>query len=633
MFLIQEEKSIMPKHEFQTEVNQLLHLIIHSLYSHKEIFLRELISNANDAIDKFKYATITDDRFKQVTWSPRIDLRFADSDSQHRTLEIEDNGVGMNETDLVEHLGTIAKSGTKSFLNNLSGDAKKDSNLIGQFGVGFYSAFMVANQVEVISRKAGEDGAWKWTSDGKGSYDLEPVEKETQGTLIRLHLNEEGNEYANRWQLEQLVKKYSNHIAFPIFLHFEKTEYGKDGKENTKTQAIEQINSANVIWSRAKNDLKDEDYIEFFKSSAHGMEEPLLWLHNKAEGTIQYTSLLFVPKTAPFDLYHANFQPGVKLYVRRVFITDDDKELLPTWLRFVKGVIDSEDLPLNVSREILQQNKVMKTIRTATVKKLIAEFSIIAEENSETWNTFIGAFNRPLKEGLYQDFENRDALSELVRFKSNKVEGLTGFADYQSRMQPDQKAIYYITGGSENVLQASPLLEAYQKKDIEVLIGDDEIDDIVIQGYGKYKDLELKAVNRGDTAEELKSETDKKAVKKIAPVIDRVKLALADLVKDVKASSRLLESPACVVTDDTDPSFQMQAMLRQMGRESEMPAVKPILELNPNHPLITGLKDASDEVLSDTAHVLLVESLLLEGAEIPDRVDFVKRLNRLLGSS
>ncbi len=620
----------MPKHEFQTEVSQLLHLIIHSLYSHKEIFLRELISNANDAIDKFKYATITDDQFKQVTWSPRIDLRFDDTSSE-RTLEIEDNGIGMNQTDLVEHLGTIAKSGTKSFLAGLSGDAKKDSNLIGQFGVGFYSAFMVASKVEVTSRRAGEAEAWKWSSDGKGGYELEPASKESQGTMIKLYLNDEGNEYANRWQLEQLVKKYSNHIAFPIFLHFEKTEYGQDGAENTKSQAIEQINSASAIWSRSKSDLKDEDYIEFFKSSSHGMDEPLFWLHNKAEGTIQYTSLLFVPKTAPFDLYHANYKPGVKLYVRRVFITDDDKELLPTWLRFVQGVIDSEDLPLNVSREILQQNKIMKTIRTATVKKLISEFSRIASDEKDTWNTFITAFNRPLKEGLYQDFENRDALSELVRFKSSKVDGLTGFADYQSRMQPDQKAIYFITGGTENVLRASPLHEAYRKKDIEVLICDDEIDDIVIQGFGQYKELELKAVNRGDVASELKSETDEKAALEAAPVIDRVKLALANLVKDVKASSRLLESPACVVTDDTDPTFQMQAMMRQMGRESEMPASKPILELNPNHPLIVGLKDASDETLDDTAHVLLVQSLLLEGAEIPDRVDFVKRLNRLLG--
>jgi molecular chaperone HtpG len=619
----------MPKHEFQTEVSQLLQLIIHSLYSHKEIFLRELVSNASDAIDKFRYATLTDDRFKQTTWSPRIDLRFtADGD---RILEIEDNGVGMSEADLIEHLGTIAKSGTKNFLSQLSGDAKKDSNLIGQFGVGFYSAFMVASKVEVSSRKAGEDKAFKWTSDGTGGYEIKTVEKESQGTLVRLHLNEEGREYANRWQLEQLVTKYSNHIAFPIFLHFEKTEYGKDGADSTTEPAIEQINSANAIWTRAKSDLSKDDYLEFYKAGSHSDEDPLFWLHFKAEGTLEYTSLLYVPKTAPFDLYHANYKPGVKLYVRRVFITDDDKELLPTWLRFVRGVIDSEDLPLNVSREILQQNKIMKNIRSGTVKKLLNEFSRIQTDETETWNEFIGAFNRPLKEGLYQDFENREALAELVRFHSSKVDGLTGFADYQSRMGAEQKTIYYITGGNQNVLRASPLLEAYRKKDIEVLICDDEIDEIVLQGYGKYKDLELKAVNRADVADELKTETDEVAAKEVAPILERIKTALADKVKNVVASSRLLESPACVVTDESDPSFQLQAMMRSMGRDSELPEVKPILELNPNHPLIVGLKDSSDQTLEDTAHVLFAQSLLLEGAEIPDRVDFVKRLNRLLG--
>jgi molecular chaperone HtpG len=617
------------KHEFQTEVSQLLHLIIHSLYSHKEIFLRELVSNASDALDKFKYATITDDRFKGVTWSPRIDIRF--TEGTIRLLEIEDNGIGMSESDLIENLGTIAKSGTKNFMAQLSGDAKKDSNLIGQFGVGFYSVFMVASSVEVVSRKAGEENASKWTSDGQGGYELETVQKEGQGTLIRLQLNDEGTEYANRWQLEQLIKKYSNHIAFPIFLHFEKTEYGKDGAENTVTAAIEQINSANAIWARSKSDLKPEDYTEFYKSVSHGMDEPLFWSHVKAEGTLEYTSLLYIPKIAPFDLYHANFQPGVKLYVRRVFITDDDKELLPTWLRFVRGVIDSEDLPLNVSREILQQNKVMKNIRTATVKKLLSEFSRIEKEEVDTWKTFIAAFNRPLKEGLYQDYENRDALAELVRYNSSKENGLTGFAEYVARMQPEQKAIYYITGGTESVLRNSPLLEAYNKKGIEVLIAADEIDEIVISGYPKYKDYDLKAVNRLDTGEDLKTETDEKAAEEAAPIIERVKKFLAEQVKDVKASSRLLESPACVVTDDTDPTFQMQAMMRSMGRESDMPSIKPILELNPNHPLITGLKDASDSVVEDTAHVLLAQSLLLEGAEIPDRVDFVKRLNRLLG--
>ena len=618
----------MPKHEFQTEVSQLLQLIIHSLYSHKEIFLRELVSNASDALDKFRYATLTDDRFKQVEWSPRIDLRF--TEGSDRVLEIEDNGIGMDDVDLVEHLGTIAKSGTKNFLSQLTGDARKDSNLIGQFGVGFYSAFMVAKEIEVITRKAGDAQAYRWVSDGQGGFEIEPTSKDAQGTLVRLHLNDEGREYANRWQLEQLVKKYSNHIAFPIYLHFDKTEYGEDG-QSTTAPAIEQINSASAIWTRSKSDLSKDDYLEFYKSISHGMEDPLTWLHFKAEGTLEYTSLLYIPKTAPFDLYHANYKPGVKLYVRRVFITDDEKELLPSWLRFVRGVIDSEDLPLNVSREILQQNKVMRNIRSGTVKKLLAEFSRIEQDEPETWASFIAAFNRPLKEGLYQDFENREALAGLVRFHSSTVEGQTGFAGYVSRMGPEQKAIYFLTGGPQHVLRSSPLLEAYNKKGLEVLIGDDEIDEIVLSGYGKHQEFELKAINRADAAEELKSETDEAAAQAAAPVIERIKQVLANKVKDVKASSRLLESPACVVTDESDPSFQLQAMMKAMGRDQDLPEVKPILELNPNHPLIKRLQDASDTTLEDTANVLLAQSLLLEGAEIPDRADFVKRLNRLLG--
>ncbi|MFN3265301.1 MAG: molecular chaperone HtpG [Deinococcales bacterium] len=619
----------MSQHQFQTEVSQLLQLIIHSLYSHKEIFLRELVSNASDAIDKFKYATLTDERFKNLEWSGRIDLRFTEGEA--RVLEIEDNGIGMNEADLIEHLGTIAKSGTKNFMAQLSQDAKANSNLIGQFGVGFYSAFMVASKVEVESKKAGEEQGFLWTSDGSGGFEITPLEKSTHGTLVRLHLNEEGKEYANRWQLEQLIKKYSNHIAFPIFLHYEKTEYDKEGKPGAKTQAVEQINSANAIWTRNKADLSKEDYSEFYKSLSHGMDEPLFWLHTRAEGTLEYTSLLYVPKTAPFDLYYANYQAGVKLYVRRVFITDDEKELLPTWLRFVRGVIDSSDLPLNVSREILQQNKVMRQIRTATIKKLLTEFARIQSEEPETYAQFIQQFNRPLKEGLYQDYENRDAIAELVRYHSSKESGLVGFKDYVERIQPEQKVIYYLTGGSENVLRASPLLEAYNKKGIEVLIASDEIDEIVLQGYTRYKDFDLKPINRANAGEDLKTETDEKAAKEAEPILGRIKNALANRVKDVKASSRLLESPACVVTDDSDPTFQMQAMFRQMGRESELPPVLPILELNPSHPLITGLKDASDARVEDTAHVLLAQSLLLEGAEIPDKADFVKRLNRLLG--
>jgi len=618
----------MAKHQFQTEVNQLLHLIIHSLYSHKEIFLRELVSNASDAMDKLKYLTLTDEEFKKLSWSPRLDIRF--SEGKEKTLEIEDNGIGMTEEELVENLGTIAKSGTKAFMSKLTGDEKRDSNLIGQFGVGFYSAFMVASKIEVLSRKAGSDTAAKWISDGKGEYEIEKSAKDSHGTLIRLHLNEEGEEFATRWKIEELVKKYSNHIAFPIFLHYEKTEYDDKGKEKGKTPTIDQINSANALWKRSKTELTKEDYTEFYKSVSHDYDEPLFWLHTQAEGTMEYSTLLFVPKAAPFDMYNADYKPGVKLYVRRVFITDDEKELLPTWLRFVRGVIDSEDLPLNVSREILQQNKVMTNIRSATVKKLLGEFGRIANEEPETWKTFVAQFNRPMKEGLYADYANRDQIAELVRFKSTKADGFTSFADYKTRILPDQKAIYYITGGKEAALRASPLLEAYKKKDIEVLICDDDIDEIVLSGYNKYKETDLKPVNRADAGEDIKSDTDEKAKKDAEPVVERVKKALGDKVKDVRVSARLSESPSCVVTDDQDPTYQMQAMMRSMGRGGDMPAIKPILEINPSHPLVTDLKDASDSVLEDTAHVLLAQALLLEGAELEDKADFVKRLNRLL---
>jgi molecular chaperone HtpG len=618
----------MAQHQFQTEVNQLLHLIIHSLYSHKEIFLRELISNASDAVDKLKYLSLTDDKLKELAFEPRIDIRFTDKDN--RTLEIEDNGVGMNGDELAEHLGTIAKSGTKAFLNKMTGDAKKDSNLIGQFGVGFYSAFMVADKIEVISRKAGDDKAWKWTSDGKTGFDVEEFGRMSQGTLIRLHLNEEGHEYANEWSIKDLVKKYSNHIAFPIFLHADKIEYDDKGKEKSRSPKTEQINSASALWKRSKTELKDDDYKEFYKSNTHDYEDPLFWLHTNAEGSMEYSTLFFVPKKAPMDLYHADYKPGVKLYVRRVFITDDNKELLPTWLRFVRGVIDSEDLPLNVSREILQQNKIMANIRNASIKKILGEFARIAKEEPETWKTFIAEYNRPLKEGLYSDYAHREDLSALVRFKSTQAEGLVSFDDYLGRMQAEQKAIYYITGGKEAALRASPLLEAYKKKGIEVLIADDEIDEIVLSAYSKHKDKELKAVNRSDASDDIKDEADEKKVEESKPIAERVAGLLGDKVKEVRISSRLSDSPSCVVADSADPTFQMQAMMRAMGN-MELPASKPILELNPDHMMVKSIKDADDERAADLAHVLLDQALLLEGAELADKADFVKRLNRLLG--
>ncbi len=617
----------MAVHQFQTEVSRLLHLIIHSLYSHREIFLRELVSNASDALDKLKYLTVADDAYKSLVFDPRIDISF---DKDAKTITISDSGIGMNEADLIEHLGTIARSGTRNFLEKLSADAKKDSNLIGQFGVGFYSAFMVADKIEVVTRKAGEESAWKWTSDGKEGFELEGATREGQGTTILLHLNEEGLEYANRWSIEDVVKRYSNHVAFPIYLHYDEKEWDDKGKEKGSKRKVDQINSGSAIWRRSKSELKDEDYAEFYKQISHDTEEPLHYVHTKAEGSLEYATLFYVPKKAPFDLYNVDYKAGVKLYVKRVFITDDDKELMPTWLRFVRGVIDSEDLPLNVSREILQQNRVLLNIKNGSVKKLLGEFKSIADNDKDKWETFISQYNRPLKEGLYQDFSNKDAILELVRFKSSAVEGRTSLAEYVDRMKSDQKSIYYITGGDEKTLKASPLLEAYKAKDIEVLVMDDDIDEIVTPAIGKFKDLELKSVNRAGADEELGEKKDKDAEKRLKPLVDRLKKALGDRVKDVKLSRRLHDSPSCIVADENDPSIQFAQMMRAMG-QTELPDVKPILEVNGDHPILAGLQDVEDEArIADVAGVLLDQALLVEGIKLKDPADFVQRMNRLL---
>jgi molecular chaperone HtpG len=641
---------MMAQHQFQTEVSQLLHLIIHSLYSNREIFLRELVSNASDALDKLKYLTVADDAYKNISFDGRIDIGF---DKDKKLLTVKDNGIGMNEADLGESLGTIARSGTKAFVEKLTADAKKDSNLIGQFGVGFYSAFMVADKIDVISRKAGENDTWKWSSEGKDSYETEKAEgpggRGEQGTEVILHLTEEGCEYANRWSIEDIIKRYSNHVAFPIYLTYDEKEFDDKGKEKGSKRKTDRINSGTAIWRRPKSELKEEDYVEFYKSLGHDTEAPLHYVHTRAEGTLEYSTLFYIPSKAPFDMYNVDYKPGVKLYVKRVFITDDDKELMPTYLRFVRGVIDSEDLPLNVSREILQQNKILVNIKNASVKKLLGEFKDMAaaasngEDAKKKWETFVKEFNRPLKEGLYQDFANRDALQELVRFKSTAVEGWTSFADYVTRMKADQKNIYYITGGDEKTLRASPLLEAYRDKGIEVLIMDDEIDDIVIPSLHSYrkelpaadgkmesKDWELKAVNRSGADEELGEKKDKQAEKEAKPVIEKLKKALGDRVKEVKLSRRLHDSPSCIVADEKDPSIQMAQMLKAMG-QTDMPDIKPILEVNGEHPIVAALKNCDDEErIADTAGVLLDQALLVEGIKLKDPADFVKRLNRLL---
>jgi molecular chaperone HtpG len=620
----------MSKREFQTEVSQLLQLIIHSLYSHPEIFLRELVSNSSDALDKLRHLTLTDDAYKSLPFNPRIDLEL---DEEKKTLTISDTGIGMNEEDLTSNLGTIARSGTKNFLSQLSGDAKKDSNLIGQFGVGFYSVFMVADKVEVVSRKAGEEQAWRWVSDGKSGFDIEPAQREVAGTTLVIHFNEEGNQYANSWRLQEIVKKYSNHIAFPIFLTYDKSEWNEAEKKSNKVRTTEQVNAASALWRRPKSELTDEDYKELYKSVSGGWDDPLFWFHTKAEGSLEYTTLFYIPAKAPLDLYHAEYKVGVKLYVKRVFIMDDAKELLPQYLRFVRGIIDSEDLPLNVSREILQQNKVLTSIRTASVKKILSELKNVATNQPEKYLEFIAEYNRPLKEGIYGDFANREALLELVRFKSTKVEGLTSLADVKSRMKEDQKSIYYITGGAESLLRTSPLLEIYKKKDVEVLILDDDFDEVIFSGVEKYGEIDLKAVNKSSTSEDLKSEEEPGKAEDLKPLLEMLKKTLGDRVKDVRASVRLADSPSCIVSDEEEPSLKMQQMMRAMGQK-DIPALKPTLEINPDHEIVKKLLARSDDaVTQDAAWLLFDQALLMEGVAIPDPAAFVQRLNRVLNLS
>ena len=620
----------MSKREFQTEVSQLLQLIVHSLYSHPEIFLRELISNSSDALDKLRHLTLVDEAYKSLPFDPRIDLEL---DEGQKTLTVSDTGIGMNEEELVSNLGTIARSGTKNFLSQLSGDARKDSNLIGQFGVGFYSAFMVADKVEVVSRKAGEEKAWRWISDGKSGFDIEPAERAVAGTTILIHFNDDGAQYANSWRLQEIVKKYSNHIAFPIFLTYDKGEWNAEKKESIKTRVTEQVNAASAMWRRPKNELTDDDYKELYKSISGDLEDPLCWFHTRAEGSLEYTTLFYIPSKAPLDLYQAEYKGGVKLYVKRVFILDDSKDLLPQYLRFVRGIIDSEDLPLNVSREILQQNRVLTSIRTASVKKILSELKNMAANDPEKYAKFIAEYNRPLKEGLYGDFANRETLLDLIRFKSTKVEGLTSLADAKARMQPEQKSIYYILGGAEKVLRTSPLLEIYKKKDIEVLILDDDIDEIVFSGVEKYGEIDLKAVNKSSTGEDLKSEAEPEKAETLKPLLEKLKATLGDKVKDVRVSTRLAGSPSCIVSDEDEPSARMRQMMKAMGQK-EMPDLKPTLEINPDHEIIGKLvAHPDDAVTEDAAWLLFDQALLLEGVPLEDPATFVQRLNRVLSQS
>ena len=617
----------MSKRKFQTEVNQLLHLIIHSLYSSKEIFLRELISNASDALDKLKYLTLTDDKFKSIKYDPKIEISYLDKDN--KLLTVSDCGIGMNKDGLAKNLGTIARSGTKQFLENLTGDSKKDSSLIGQFGVGFYSSFMVADKVEVISRKAGEKEAWIWTSDGKSGYSIDNSVRKTAGTDIVLHLNDEGKEFVNRWEIQNIIKKYSNHIPFPIFLHYEEEKYDKKGEVKGKEKKTDQVNAASAFWKRPKSELKKKDYNEFYKTISHDHEDPMMHIHTQAEGTLDYTTLFYIPKIAPFDLFQVDHQAGVKLYVKRVFITEDDKELMPSYLRFVRGIIDSEDLPLNVSREILQKNRILAKIKSNSVKKILSELTALTKKKDK-YLEFYEQYGRLLKEGAYQDFENRDTLLELLKFKSSKTDDYTSLAEYVDRMKEDQKSIYHITGENEESLRNSPLLEMYNGKDIEVLIMDDPFDEIIIPSLQKYKEKPFKSVHHSDAADDLKTEDSKSDKKDLKPLAKKIKKVLGDQVKDVLVSSRLNESPSCIVADQNDPTAKMQEMFKAMG-QSTMPDVKPILEINPEHKIVKKMKAlGKTKTFEDLCWLLYEQAMLIEGVKLPNPATFVTRLNNFL---
>ncbi len=611
----------MSKHEFQTEVTQLLDLMIHSLYSNKEIFLRELVSNSSDALDKLNYLCISDDKYKDLKYEPKIQIKL---DKDAKTLTISDSGIGMSKDELVKNLGTIAKSGTKSFVEKLSGDAKKDSSLIGQFGVGFYSAFMVANRVEVHSRKATSKSANVWISEGGGSYEIESSKKDTHGTTIILHLKDDESEFLESYRIKSIIEKYSNHIPFPIFLEESKEEDGKTEITN------DQINKASALWRMSKSEIKDKEYKDFYKSISHDSEDPTLYIHTKAEGTIEYNTLFYIPKTAPFDMFRVDYQSGIKLYVKRVFITDDDKELLPTYLRFVRGIIDVEDLPLNVSRELLQQNVILSKVKKASVKKILSELKKLKNKDFEAYKKFYEVFGRVLKEGIMGEFENRDLLLELLLFKSSKRDELIDLAQYKEAMVENQKEIYYITGESASMLKNSPLIEGFDAKGIEVLLLDEEVDTIVIPNIGQFKDTPLSPANSANISAD--NVNTKELDEKFAEILVKMREELKDEVKDIKISTRLKKSPACLVYDKEDPDFAMQQMMKQMGQEG--PAVKPILEINAEHEIFSKLEKSKDFVtLTNVSHILLDLAKLSEGMKIEDSTSFADRVNKLIVGS
>jgi molecular chaperone HtpG len=615
---------------FQAEVKQLLQLMIHSLYSNKEIVLRELISNASDASDKLRFSALSDNTLYGGDSDLKISIAF---DKAARTLIITDNGIGMSRAEVIENIGTIAKSGTKEFFNSLTGDQAKDANLIGQFGVGFYSAFIIADKVSLTTLRAGETEAVKWESAGEGDFTLEPADKKTRGTEIVLHLRDGEDEFLNDWKLKSIIRKYSDHITLPIVM--KKSEW-KDG-EQVPMDEEETVNKASALWARAKNDITEEEYQEFYKHVSHDFENPLTWSHNRVEGNQEYISLLYVPSKAPFDLYDRERSHGIKLYVKRVFILEDAEKLMPQYLRFVRGVIDSADLPLNVSREILQHSKDIDAIKAASVKKVLGLLEDFAENKSEQYQAFWGEFGRVLKEGPGEDFANKEKIAGLLRFASTHLDTeaqVVGFKDYIARMKDGQEAIYYITADSFAAAQHSPHLEIFRKKGIEVLLLSDRVDEWMLGGLTEFDGKKLQSIAKGDLdLGKLEDEAEKEAKKQVEDaakdLIEKVKATLGEQVKEVRVTHRLTDSPACLVAGQNDLSGNLERMLKAAGQKT--PESKPTLEINPTHGLIERLKAEKDDAkFNDLTHLLFDQALLAEGGQLNDPASFVKRMNSLL---
>ncbi len=616
---------------FETEVNQLLDLMIHSLYSNKEIFLRELISNASDACDKLRFLALSDDSL----YEKDIDLKIKVSvNADEKTITISDNGVGMTRDEVIEHIGTIAKSGTRSFLDSMSKDQTNDANLIGQFGVGFYSSFIVADKVTLKTRKAGEaaENGVCWTSEGKGSYEIESIEKADRGTEITLHLREDDVEFANDWKLRSIITQYSDHIGFPVVMD-KVIEPEEEGGETTIEE--EAVNQASALWTRSKSDISDDEYKEFYKHVSHDFEEPLQWSHNRVEGNNEYTSLLYLPKRAPFDLYDRESKHGIKLYVQRVFILEDSEQLMPKYLRFVRGLVDSSSLPLNVSREILQSSKVIDSIKNGSVKKVLGMLEKMAKNDPQQYQEFWKEFGKVLKEGPGEDFANRDKIAKLLRFastQSDTEEQNVSLDDYISRMQEGQDKIYYIAADTHSAAKNSPHLEIFRKKGIEVLLLSDRVDEWLTSHLTEYEGKSLQSVAKGeldlDKDEDSKKELEEKA-KESEDLLKRMKDMLSDKVEEVRVTNRLTASPACIVLKDHDMAMYMQRLLKEAGHA--MPGSKPILEINTDHPIVKKLdQEKAEEKFKDLSEFLFDQAILAEGGQLDDPASFVHKLNEML---